>query len=246
MRQADILLVEDERHIADGLVFNLEQEGYRVTHAETGEDALAALQRGPFDLLVLDLMLPGIDGREVCRRVRAVEPRMPVLMLTALASAEDRVAGLAEGADDYLTKPFSLAEFLLRVKGMLRRSAWYRQEIEPQVRYRFGDNRVDFQTGEAQTPRGPVALTELELKVLRLFAVREGEVLGRGELLEDVWNVPSDSETRSLDNFIARLRRYFEPDPSNPVHFLTARGRGYRFVRSGDAQPANGAGKEKP
>ncbi|MDW7709521.1 MAG: response regulator transcription factor [Deferrisomatales bacterium] len=233
MSQTEILLVEDEPHIARGLVFNLEQEGYRVVHAETGEEALRLLPEHPFALVVLDLMLPGIGGLEVCRRIRTLEPRLPVLMLTALSSEADRVEGLRHGADDYLTKPFSLAEFLLRVQGMLRRSGWYRQPVDVAERYRFGDNRVDLASGAAAGPRGDVTLTELELKMLRLFVAREGEVLPRAELLGSVWGMPPDSETRTLDNFVVRLRKYFEPDPSSPVHFLTVRGRGYRFVREG-------------
>lgn len=235
MNRTWILLVEDEPHIARGLAFNLEQEGYRVVHAETGEEALRLLPEHPFALVVLDLMLPGLGGLEVCRRIRVLEPRLPVLMLTALASEADRVEGLRHGADDYLTKPFSLAEFLLRVQGILRRSAWYRRPLDAGEHFRFGGNRVDLASGEASTPRGGVALTELELKMMRLFVAREGEVLPRAEILESVWGMPPESETRTLDNFVVRLRKYFEADPSSPVHFLTVRGRGYRFV--GKAAP---------
>ncbi|MEW6487342.1 MAG: response regulator transcription factor, partial [Thermodesulfobacteriota bacterium] len=184
----------------------------------------------PFSLVVLDLMLPGLGGLEVCRRIRALDPRLPVLMLTALSSEADRVKGLRHGADDYLTKPFSLEEFLLRVQGILRRSAWYSRPVDAGSSFCFGENRVDLGSGRAATPRGEVALTELELKMLRLFVAREGEVLPRADLLESVWGMPPESETRTLDNFVVRLRKYFEPDPSAPVHFLTARGRGYRFV----------------
>jgi DNA-binding response OmpR family regulator len=226
----EILVVEDEPHIARGLAFNLEQEGYRVVVAASGEEALRLLPEHPFALVVLDLMLPGLGGLEVCRRIRALDPRLPVLMLTALSSEADRVEGLRHGADDYLTKPFSLAEFLLRVEGILRRSAWYRRPVDAGQPYRFGENRVDLASGRAATPRGDVALTELELKMLRQFVAREGEVLSRAELLESVWGMSPESETRTLDNFVVRLRKYFEPDPSAPVHFLTVRGRGYRFV----------------
>jgi DNA-binding response OmpR family regulator len=228
------LVVEDEPHIARGLVFNLEQEGYRTTLVETGEEALRVLQGGGVDLVVLDLMLPGIGGLEVCRRLRTVDRDLPVLMLTALATADDRVAGLAEGADDYLTKPFSLAEFLLRVKAILRRSRRVRRDEPGPEPYRFGENEVDLQVGTATTRRGPVTLTELELRTLRLFFARDGEVLTRAELLQTVWGMPPEAETRTLDNFIVRLRKYFEQDPANPRHFLTVRGRGYRFVRNGE------------
>lgn len=230
MTGAVILLVEDEPHLAKGIAFNLEVEGYRVVHVESGEEALAAFAQDAFDLVVLDLMLPGIDGLEVCRRLRARSPRLPVLMLTARAAERDRVKGLAAGADDYLTKPFSLEEFLLRVQGMLRRSGWYRPS-GPGAAERFGGNEVDFGTQRARTAAGEVTLTGLEAKMLQAFLAREGEVITRGELLESVWGMSPDAETRTLDNFVVRLRRYFEPDPARPVHFLTVRGRGYRFVR---------------
>lgn len=233
MPQARILLVEDEPSLARGLLFNLEAEGYVVTHADSGEKALEAFNRDPFSLLVLDLSLPGIDGLEVCRQIREKSPRLPILILTARSQERDRVKGLAAGADDYLTKPFSLDEFLLRIKGMLRRSGWYKEELPPSDLYAFGGNEVNLREQTATTPRGEVSLTELEIKMLRIFFDREGEILSRAELLKLVWGMAPDTETRTLDNFIVRLRRYFEPDPANPVHFLTVRGRGYRFV----AQP---------
>lgn len=233
MPQARILLVEDEPGIARGLLFNLEAEGYAVTHADSGEKALDAFDRESFSLLVLDLSLPGIDGLEVCRQIREKSPRLPILILTARSQERDRVKGLAAGADDYLTKPFSLDEFLLRIKGMLRRSGWYKEELPPSDLYAFGGNEVNLREQTATTPRGEVSLTELEIKMLRIFFDREGEILSRAELLKLVWGMAPDTETRTLDNFIVRLRRYFEPDPANPVHFLTVRGRGYRFV----AQP---------
>ena len=233
MPQARILLVEDEPSLARGLLFNLEAEGYAVTHADSGEKALDAFDRESFSLLVLDLSLPGIDGLEVCRQIREKSPRLPILILTARSQERDRVKGLAAGADDYLTKPFSLDEFLLRIKGMLRRSGWYKEELPPSDLYAFGGNEVNLREQTATTPRGEVSLTELEIKMLRILFDREGEILSRAELLKLVWGMAPDTETRTLDNFIVRLRRYFEPDPANPVHFLTVRGRGYRFV----AQP---------
>ena len=233
MNRPSVLLVEDEPHIATGLIFNLEEDGYRVVHATTGEAAIELLAREDFALVVLDLMLPGIDGIQVCRRLRRLDPRLPVLMLTARGEEKDRVAGLSAGADDYLTKPFSLDEFLLRVKGMLRRSAWYHRPDHGAV-FSFGGNRVDLEKGIAQTAQGEQNLTELEARMLRLFFRREGEILSRAELLEGVWGMAPDAETRTLDNFIVRLRRYFEDDPALPRHFLTVRGRGYRFVRNPD------------
>ncbi len=233
MSAPHVLLVEDEPSIARGLLFNLEQEGYRVTHVSSGEAALDRLWEETFSLVVLDLMLPGISGLEVCRRLRRQDQRLPVLMLTARTAEKDRVRGLTVGADDYLTKPFSLEEFLLRIQGMLRRSAWYRPEAAGEERYRFGSSEVNLKEHLAHTPAGEVPLTDLEVRMLRTFFRREGEVLSRAELLEEVWGVSPQTETRTLDNFIVRLRRYFEADPARPVHFLTVRGRGYRFVREG-------------
>lgn len=236
MTKVGILLVEDEPSIARGLVYNLEEEGYRITHAATGEEALKQADKESFSLVVLDLMLPGISGIEVCRRLRRQDTRLPILILTARGHEDDRVKGLAAGADDYMTKPFSLEEFLLRVKGMLRRSAWYRPDAIREGRYAFGGNEVNLQEGWARTRQGQIDLTELETRMLRLFFHREGEILTRTELLESVWGMAPDAETRTLDNFIVRLRKYFEPDPARPVHFLTVRGRGYKFLKNLEAQ----------
>lgn len=227
-----IMLVEDEIHLARGICFNLEQEGCRISHFDSGEKALIALEVEHFDLIILDVMLPGMDGFQVCRAVRKLDPRVPVLMLTARSEDADRVAGLENGADDYLTKPFNLVEFLLRVKGMLRRSSWYRPDPVEEG-YRFGDNEVFLLSYRARTAQGEIDLTEMEVRVLSLFFRKEGEIVPRGELLHSVWGYTSDTETRTLDNFIVRLRRYFEPDPGKPVHFQTVRGVGYRFSRKG-------------
>jgi two-component system, OmpR family, alkaline phosphatase synthesis response regulator PhoP len=225
-----IMLVEDEIHLARGICFNLEEEGCRVSHFDSGEKALVTLEVEHFDLIILDVMLPGMDGFQVCRAVRKLDPRVPILMLTARSDDSDRVEGLENGADDYLTKPFNLMEFLLRVKGMLRRSSWYRPEPVEEG-YRFGDNEVFLLSYRARTAQGEIDLTEMEVRVLSLFFQKEGEIIPRGELLQSVWGYTSDTETRTLDNFIVRLRRYFEPDPGKPVHFQTVRGVGYRFSR---------------
>lgn len=224
-----ILLVEDEPNIADGLIFNLEADGYRVIHVETGEAALRVLAEQGIDLLVLDLMLPGIGGIEICQQIRRTNERLPILMLTAKAEENDRIEGLSVGADDYLTKPFSLNEFLLRVKRMLARVHWYREQA-PANQLEFGSNRVDLVEGRAETRDGEIQLTDQELKLLRAFAERQGKLVERAELLEAAWGMAPDTETRTLDNFIVRLRRHFEVDPSTPRYFLTVRGRGYRFV----------------
>lgn len=225
-----ILLVEDEMHLARGICFNLEQEGYRVSHLESGEEALERLEYDRFSLIILDIMLPGIDGFTVCGEIRKLDPRVPILILSARSGEGDRITGLAAGADDYLMKPFNLKEFLLRVNGMLRRSSWYRPEPVEEG-YRFGDNEVFLLSYSARTAQGEIDLTELEVKMLAFFFQNEGKALARSVLLETVWGYSSDTETRTLDNFIVRLRRYFEPDPSHPVHFQTVRGIGYRFVR---------------
>ncbi len=225
-----LLLVEDEAHIAQGLIFNLEQEGYRVVHAATAMEAKAAMEEMDFSMLILDIMLPDGNGLDICQSVRDKDDRIPILILTALGDEPHRVNGLKQGADDYLTKPFSLTEFLLRVKRMLERSAWYRPPAASQDIFRFGGCRVDLTEGKAQTLQGEIDLTDLEMKILRIFFAREGETLERSELLASVWRVSPETETRTLDNFIARLRKYFETDPSHPEHFLTVRGKGYRFV----------------
>jgi DNA-binding response OmpR family regulator len=231
MKQPHVLLVEDETHIAQGLIYNLEREGYLVTHAETGASAMEAFSSRRLDLVILDLMLPDSHGIDLCRQMRKTAPQLPILMLTALGEEQDRVKGLKEGADDYLSKPFSLDELLLRVHGMLRRSAWYQPVYNREADYLFGSNRIDLKNLKAVTASGDLRLTELEGRMLETFFANEGETLTRTELLKSIWGMAEDTETRTLDNFIVRLRKYFEDDPANPEHFLTVRGRGYRFVK---------------
>ena len=236
MTSARILLVEDEEHIAQGLIFNLEHEGYRVTHAETGTEAMRIFAGEPFDLVVLDLMLPDSHGIDICQRMRETAPKLPILILTALGEEDNRVKGLQAGADDYLSKPFNLEEFLLRVSGMLMRSSWYQPDFARDKTYQFGSNSVDLSNLRADTANGEIHLTELEGRMLETFFIRAGETLTRAELLKSVWGMAEDTETRTLDNFIVRLRKYFEQDPANPQHFLTVRGRGYRFERNREEQ----------
>jgi len=225
-----VLLVEDEPHIAAGLKFNLQAEGYRVTHVERGEAALEHLATHDCALVILDLTLPGINGLEVCRRLREQQNQVPILMLTARGEEQDRITGLSEGADDYLGKPFSLRELLLRISNMLRRSNWQPAADKLPGVYLFGDNRVNLTDSLAFTAGGRIELTELEMRMLKIFFRNAGRTLARGELLASVWGMAPDTETRTLDNFIVRLRKYFERDPSKPRHFLTVRGRGYRFI----------------
>jgi DNA-binding response OmpR family regulator len=230
MDRPHILLVEDEIHLARGICFNLEQEGCRVSHVESGEEALDRLAYDRFALIILDVMLPGMDGFSLCEKVRESDSRVPILMLSARSEEGDKIAGLASGADDYLTKPFSLNEFLLRVKGMLRRSSWYLPEPIEEG-YRFGDNEVFLPSYRARTAQGEIDLTDLEVRMLTLLFQKEGEAVSRAELLERVWGYSSAVETRTLDNFIVRFRKYFESDPANPAYFQTVRGVGYRFSR---------------
>jgi DNA-binding response OmpR family regulator len=225
-----ILLVEDEINLARGICFNLEMDDCRVSHVETGEEGLERLRVDRFSLVILDVMLPGMDGFAVCREIRKSDTKVPILILTARSDEGDRITGLESGADDYLTKPFSLNEFLLRVKGMLRRSSWYRPDPVEEA-YRFGENEVFLLSYHARTAQGEIDLTDLEVRMLALFFQNEGEAVTRKELLERVWGYATDAETRTLDNFIVRLRKYFEPDPANPVYFQTVRGVGYRFSK---------------
>jgi two-component system, OmpR family, alkaline phosphatase synthesis response regulator PhoP len=229
-RKPSILLVEDEESLAAGLEFNLLEQGYSVTVAADGRKALDRFASAEFDLIVLDLMLPRVDGFEVARRIREKSPQVPILMLTARTSAPDRVKGLEAGADDYLTKPFHRKELLLRIKGMLRRKAWYRSSAAASPVSRFGGNEVHFDDFTARSKGRTFRLTPREAMVLRYLIDREGKVVSREELLEKVWQVPSNLETRTVDNFISRLRKRFEPDPENPVHIKSIRSAGYLFT----------------
>jgi DNA-binding response OmpR family regulator len=226
------LVIEDDVPLAQGLCRNLELEGF-ITHAvHSGEAGLEALESATaaWQIVILDIMLPGIDGLEVCRRLRAAGNDVPILFLTARGSDADRIVGLRLGADDYLTKPFVFEELVLRLRGILRRSAWSRTPARTGPRIRFGGNTVDLETMRAETASGTVQLTEREIMLLRFFAENAGRVLTRGELLEQVWGYTFDTSTRTLDTFIHRLRKSFEKDQQNPCHFHTVRGVGYRFT----------------
>ncbi len=229
-----ILIVEDEVHISDALRYNLEAEGYEVELAEDGERAVALITDpgARYELVLLDLMLPGLSGFEVTRRVRAAGHYVTILMLTAKDSPADVVRGLEEGADDYITKPFRLDELLARIKGLMRRRRWDGVENGHEIpRERsFGNVTIHFDRFELDTPNGVVCLTTREMGLLHALIEREGEVVTRGELLEAVWGLRPNTQTRVIDSFIVRLRRYIEDDPSKPRHILSVRGRGYRFV----------------
>ena len=231
-----ILIVEDEKHLADGLRFNLEAEGYQVGLVDTGEAAIEALTKEPdsFDVVVLDVMLPGKDGFEVISEVRHAGQFVPTLMLTARGHPDDVLKGFAAGADDYLAKPFDLAILIARIRGLLRRKEWHSgprtaPQKKPDV-FTFGEKSVDFNRLELRVRAEVVPLTLMEANVLRYLIQNEGEPVPRKKLLEDVWGLREDTDTRAIDNFIVRLRRYIEDDPTRPKHMLTVRGVGYRFV----------------
>jgi DNA-binding response OmpR family regulator len=225
-----VLIVEDEQHLADGLRFNLEAEGYAAEVVETGESALDRLlgpTKANFDLVVLDVMLPGIDGFGVVTRLRDAKQFIPVLMLTARGRPEDVLKGFAAGADDYLPKPTELAILLARIGGLLRRSQWSRRATDF---YTFAGKTIDFNTLELRVGDRSLPLTLMEANLLRYLIAHEGKAVSRKRMLEEVWGVSEDTDTRAIDNFIVRLRRYIEDDSSKPRHLLTVRSVGYRFI----------------
>jgi two-component system alkaline phosphatase synthesis response regulator PhoP len=232
-----ILVVEDEEHLAFGIKYNLESEGYAVSTAGDGQAALARLEAGapPVDLVVLDLMLPGMSGYAVCEAIRARGSDVPVVMLTARTLVEDRIRGFDAGTDVYLQKPFDLDELMSIVRNLLaRRGRGDRTATEGMPKanvYRFGSAEVNFTSWEASSRGQPVRLTNLEMKLLRYLVEHEGGVVSREELLRNVWGLTRAPATRTIDTFMLNLRKYFEADPSKPVHFLSVRGTGYRFVR---------------
>ena len=231
--QQRVLIVEDEQHLAEGLRFNLEAEGYAAEVVETGEAALERLlvRRDRFDLVVLDVMLPGKDGFQVVSELREAKEFIPVLILTARGRPEDVLNGFSAGADDYLPKPTELAILIARIGGLLRRSAWQRRPVD---RYTFAGRTIAFDTLELQVGDRRLPLTLMEANLLRYLINHEGRAVSRKSMLEDVWGLREDTDTRAIDNFIVRLRRYIEKDPARPKHLLTVRGVGYRFV--GDAE----------
>jgi DNA-binding response OmpR family regulator len=226
-----ILIVEDEEHIADGLRFNLEAEGYEVEIAGDGETALDLLQGSGFDAIVLDIMLPGIDGFEVARTIRARADYTPILMLTARGRPEDVLSGFEAGTDDYLPKPFDLNIFFARIKGLLRRQEWTKKQASPATdRFVVNGKTIDFENLEVASDEGVTHLTLMEMKLLRFLIENEGRTVSRKTILEDVWNLQEDTDTRAIDNFIVRLRKYLEDDPANPKIVRTVRGVGYKFM----------------
>lgn len=236
---ARILVVEDEHHLAQGLAFNLEADGHQVGIVSNGELALRTLREQPdrFDLVVLDVMLPGRDGFEIATELRSAGDFVPILMLTARGRPEDVLRGFESGADDYLPKPFELAILLARIRGLLRRSAWSRRlddgtppKAGTAETFTFGGNTLDMGSLELKVGTMPYHLTLMEAELLRYLLKNAGRAVSRKAILENVWNLHEDTDTRAIDNFIVRLRRFLNEDPANPRHVLTVRGVGYKFI----------------
>ncbi len=233
-----ILVVEDEKHLAAGLRYNLKAEGYEVDTVGTAEEALALLNDGRhrFDILVLDVMLPGMDGFSLASLLRAQGQFVPILMLTARGQAQDVLRGFGAGADDYLPKPFDLAVLLARINALLRRRQWFNKDRDRAEQsdvakvFEFGGKTIDFEALELRSGEQTVHLTLMEAELLRYLINHEGKIVSRSVILEDVWGLREDTDTRAIDNFIVRLRKYIEDEPSRPRHLLTVRGVGYKFV----------------
>jgi two-component system alkaline phosphatase synthesis response regulator PhoP len=235
-QQKRILIVEDDAHIAEGLKLNLSLQGYEATIAMSGTEGLRMWKEWNPELIVLDIMLPGLDGLSLLRHIRLKDERIPVLILSAKGAPDDRIKGFTYGVDDYLSKPFSLEEFLLRIERLLTRISWSQPPspgggLDPQgeKKYTFGANTVDFTTMTAECRQGIIQLTEQETRLLRIFIANRGKPLTRKVLLQVGWGYSGVTTTRTVDNFIVRLRKYFEDDPQNPVYFRSLRSVGYLF-----------------
>ena len=231
-KKINILLVEDEESLAVALEYNLEEEGYKIDWAKDGKEAVNFFDNNEYDLIILDIMLPYLNGFEVAEHIRSKDAQIPILILTARGEDGDRVKGLEVGADDYLTKPFHLQELLLRIKGMLKRKSWYKKSADLKPLVKFGDNEVNFENLSVKNASGEFTLTVHEAMLLKYLIENRDKVISRGELLKEVWNLNSDMETRTVDIFISRLRKYFEEDPANPRYIKSVRGAGYMFNES--------------
>lgn len=231
-----ILLVEDDANLADGLIINLEAEGYQVVHLDTGIEAVETFSKGNFDLILLDIMLPGVDGLTICKQVRSSGSVVPVLFITARDQTEQKVEGLLAGGDDYITKPFDISELMARIQGIFRRQAWLASSDVMKEDYEFDGRYINFKTYEAKGPGGEFTLTRRECMVMKYLIEREGQVVSRDNLLDAVWGYHTYPTNRTIDNFILKLRKIFEDDPKNSEYLETIRGVGYRFT----AGKANG------
>ena len=234
--QNRILIIEDDEHIAQGLKLNLSLQGYEVSIAGDGTTGLRMWKEWNPHLIVLDIMLPGLDGLSVLRHIRLEDEKLPVLIISAKGGHDDKVRGFSYGVDDYLAKPFNLEEFLMRIERLMKRSSWSRNgassdklEEQEDNTYVFGSNTVDFGTMTAQGAHGTILLTDQEVRLLKIFIANRGKPLSRKVLLEVGWGYSGETTTRTVDNFLVRLRKYFENDPENPVYFKSIRSVGYVF-----------------
>lgn len=223
-----ILLVEDEEQIRKLVKMNLELEGYEVVAVDNGRKAIDIIEGQHFDLMILDVMLPEVDGFQICQKVRLNNTKVGIIILSAKDTSQDRITGLKYGADDYLTKPFNLEELLLRVSNLLKRSS--EESINELEYYEFGDNKVNFITYEAEGYQGNFRMTQKEVLLLKMLIERKNEVVSRKEILQNVWGYDVFPSTRTIDNFILNFRKYFEVDPRKPSYFHSVRGVGYKFI----------------
>lgn len=224
-----ILLVEDEPNLARNIRLNLDMEGYSTEWAGDGQTAINTFKEQKFDLIVLDIMLPGIDGITVCENIRLQDQQIPILFLSAKNMAEDRILGLKKGGDDYMTKPFNLEEFLLRINKLIQRTKGEKTSITELKEFRFGSNYVNFESFEAEGVNGKLTLTKKEALLLKLLIENRNEVVSREKIFQTVWGYSVYPSTRTIDNFILNFRKYFEKDSKNPVYFHSLRGVGYKF-----------------
>lgn len=224
-----ILLVEDDPNLAEGLLLNLEAEGFEMLHVDHGGRVMEEFTRGEFDLILMDIMLPGVDGLTLTRKIRETGSTVPILFITARDSVDQKVEGLVAGGDDYITKPFSTAELVARIQGIFRRQAWLQTDRPADREFRFDGRRIDFKTYHAEGPGGTFELSRKECMVMKYLVERKGEVVSRDQLLDAVWGYHVYPTSRTIDNFVMKLRKIFEDDPANPKYFETIRGVGYRF-----------------
>ncbi len=228
-----ILLVEDDPHLADGLLINLEAEGYQVVHVDNGSQVMNEFEKGNFDLILMDIMLPGVDGITLCKTIRTSGSKIPILFITARGETEQKVEGLLAGGDDYITKPFDVMELMARIQGIFRRQAWMATGGDIEESYEFDGRSINFKTFEAKGPGGTFELTRKECMVMKYLIERTGEVVSRDQLLDAVWGYHIYPTNRTIDNFILKLRKIFENDPKNSQYIETIRGVGYRFTNPG-------------
>ena len=227
-----ILIVEDDKHIAQGINLNLSLQGYETAIAGSGTLALQMWKEWNPHLIVLDIMLPGLDGLSVLRHIRVEDEKLPILIISAKGGPDDKIKGFSYGVDDYLAKPFNIDEFLMRIERLIKRSSWYESPTESapgEDIYKFGDNTINFTTMTAEGKHGTIHLTDQETKLLKIFIANKGKPLSRKVLLEVGWGYSGATTTRTVDNFIVRLRKYFEDDPETPVYFKSLRSVGYVF-----------------